>query len=329
MGECLTVAAYMPRPVKRKPPAYAPGQRPFAAPREEPIQWLPEPQVAAFLAAGTSAFRLATSPSGWIERFADDLLLSYKDDATLDRLRAGLDASAFTPRRLYAKFLPRQNAGRIAPVLLAGDASLPPRVEVSENGVRYGLDFEAGYSAGLFLDQRHNRAFLRRRAPARVLNTFAYTCSFSVVAALAGARTTSLDLSAKSLDRGRENFAVNTLSTDGHVFLADDVLEVLPRLVRRGEKFDAIILDPPTFSRGAKGRKWQVEHDLESLLLTALELASPGAAILLSTNCARLNRRELEQLARHCVKTSRLAASFHIEPALPDIPAAAGAQTLW
>jgi 23S rRNA (cytosine1962-C5)-methyltransferase len=312
-----------------KPAARNPRTPPFAVPREEPIRWLPRAQVDAFLAAGTNAFRLATSVSGWVERFADDLLLSYQDDATLDRLRAELEANAFTPRRVYGKFLPRQNAERIAPVLLEGDATLPPRVEVTENGVRYGLDFEAGYSAGLFLDQRHNRAFLRRRAPKRVLNTFAYTCSFSVVAALAGARTSSLDLSAKSLDRGRENFALNALSTDGHVFLADDVLEVLPRLVRRGEKFDAIILDPPTFSRGAKGRKWQVEEGLESLLLTALELASPGAAILVSTNCARLHRRALEQIARFCLKTARLAANFHLEPELPDIPSGARAQTLW
>ncbi len=67
--------------------------------------------------------------------------------------------------------------------------------EVTEAGVRYGLDFAGGLFRGLFIDQRENRARLRAWKPKRLLNTFAYTCSFSVVAALAGAETLSVDLS--------------------------------------------------------------------------------------------------------------------------------------
>jgi len=107
------------------------------------------------------------------------------------------------------------------------------------------------------------------------------------------------------------------------------VLDALPRLGRKGEVFDAIILDPPTFSRGHKGRRFQVEKDFETLLLAALELAAPRARILLSTNCARLDRRVLETIARFCLKVSRRAADFHTEPELPDIPTTAAAQTLW
>ncbi len=298
-----------------------------------PARWLSGPQFHALAAAGTTACRLASGDDGWVERFGDDVLVSYKNDAARDRLQAELgdwsDANAFRARRVFGKFLAKQNAERIAPVLLAGDAALPPKTEAVETAVRYGIDFEAGYSVGLFLDQRHNRACLRRRKPARLLNTFAYTCAFSVVAALAGAQTVSVDLSGKSLDRGRENFALNGLGTEGHLFWADDVLERLPRLARRGEKFDAIILDPPTFSRGAKGRRWQVENDFETLLLLALEVAAPAATLLLSTNCTRLTRRELQQIARHCLKTTRRAADFHVEPEQPDFPAGAGAQTLW
>ena len=198
--------------------------------------------------------------------------------------------------------------------------------------MKFGLDFGAGYSAGLFLDQRANRAVARTGDVRRLLNTFAYTCSFSVAAALAGAETVSVDLSKKSLDRGRENFALNGLdpiAERGHRFLADDVLEVLPRLARRGEKFDAIILDPPTFSRGNKGRKFQIEHDLEALFLAALEVAAPRARVLLSTNCTRLDRRALESIARYGLKIGRRAGDLHSEPELPDIPAAQCAQTLW
>lgn len=260
-------------------------------------------------------------------------MLSYKSDAVRDSILEGLDAwsatTGFTPRRMFGKFLPKQNEERIAPVLLRGDAAESMITVVEENGVKYTIDFEAGYSAGLFLDQRANRAFVRRLAPKRLLNTFAYTCSFSVVAALSGAETVSVDLSKKSLDRGRENFGLNGLDDSQHRFIADDVLEVLPRLGRRGDKFDCIILDPPTFSRGNKGRRFQVEEGMEQLVTAALELAAPHAQILLSTNCTKLDRRTLEQIARYCMKLARLSGSFHTEPDLPDIPPQLSAQTLW
>jgi 23S rRNA (cytosine1962-C5)-methyltransferase len=104
---------------------------------------------------------------------------------------------------------------------------------------------------------------------------------------------------------------------------------VLPRLERRGETFDLIVLDPPTFSLGNKGRRWQVEHQLADLLRTALELAAPRAHLLVSTNCTKLDRGTLEQLARFTLRTARRGADFHHEPALPDFPPGAGAQTLW
>ena len=310
-------------------------KRPFSRPSPpKPDEcWLRGDHLAALHAAGTNAHRLFSSADAWLERFGPDLLLSYKHDADRDRVLAELPAwtaeHGLEYRRLFGKWLPRQNEDRAAPALLSGEATLPMETVVEEAGMRFGLDFAAGYSAGLFIDQRANRAFVRRAGVRRLLNTFAYTCSFSVAAAMAGAETTSVDLSKKSIDRGRANFALNALDPARHSFIADDVLDVLPRLARRGEKFDAIVLDPPTFSRGNKGRKWQVENDFESLLLTALELAAPRARILLSTNCTRLNRRALEAIARFAAKSARRAVTFHQEPPLPDVPAPFAAETLW
>jgi len=304
--------------------------RPAAEPH---ARWIGSPLLAAFAAAQTDAHRIATASEAWLERFGDDLLLSYQNDPARAALLAGLGSweaeHGWPHRRLFGKFIPLQNADRIAPELLDGEPGLPLETVVRENGIRYGLDFAAGYSAGLFIDQRANRAVVRRPAIRRLLNTFAYTCSFSVAAALAGAETVSIDLSKKSLDRGRANFALNSIDLQPHRFLADDVLEVLPRLARRGEKFDCIILDPPTFSRGHKGRRFQVEHDLETLLTHAIEVATPRARILLSTNCTRLARRELERLAHFALKLNRRAGDLHAEPALPDFPPGTGAQTLW
>ena len=309
---------------------------PSPSPRKPLAHWLRGDSLAALAASGTTAHRLFSSPEAWVERFAADVLISHQNDAARDAALAGLaEWSAqhgFAPARVFGKHLPRQNEDRAAPVLLAGDAAAPLLTVVGENGMRFGLDFATGYSAGLFIDQRANRALVRRGGARRLLNTFAYTCSFSVAAALGGAETVSVDLSKKSLDRGRENFTLNGLDTTTekrHRFYADDVLDVLPRLARKGETFDTIILDPPTFSRGHKGRKFQVESDLETLLLAALALAAPRAKILLSTNCTRLTRRALETIARFALKGVRRTADFHAAAPLPDIPADSAAQTLW
>ena len=162
-----------------------------------------------------------------------------------------------------------------------------------------------------------------------MLNCFAYTCSFSVAAAVAGAKTVSVDLSQKSLERGRQNFALNNLPAIGHQFIADDIFEVLPRLARRGEKFDLIVLDPPTFSRSHSGRMFRVHSNFESLLGEALEVADRDARILLSTNCATLSERALEVMARFCLKASRRAGAFHSAPRPRDFPPAGGANSVW
>ena len=303
------------------------------SPAPRPLIWLPASALAAMRASETTAHRIASGSEAWIERFGDDALLSYKSDAARDAALAELPAwteqHALPLRRVFGKFIPRQNTERIAPTLLSGDPALPLAGVVEENGLRLAIDFAAGYSAGLFIDQRGNRAFVRRVGVKRLLNTFAYTCAFSVAAAAAGAETVSVDMSKKSLERGRENFALNSLDATPHTFLADDVLDVLPRLARRGERFDAIVLDPPTFSRGNNGRRFQVEHDLEALLLAALEVATPNARILISTNCARLDRPAIERLVRYTLKLTRRTADLHREPELLDVQARFAASNMW
>jgi 23S rRNA (cytosine1962-C5)-methyltransferase len=289
--------------------------------------------VRDFAAEHTNAYRLCTKPDGWAERYGPDALISYKTEATRDLIVHELeDWSRLANQRfeqIFARFLPKQNSERHAPQLIAGDATAPLQRTVLERSVCYALDFGAGYSAGLFLDQRENRHFVRRIAPRRLLNCCAYTCSFSVVAGLAGGSTVSIDLSQTSLTRGRENFTLNGMAINQHRFIADDVLTVLPRLARKGELFDAIILDPPTFSRSRTGKAFQVEHDFEKLLLSALEVAERNASILLSTNCTRLTERALEVMGRYCLKASRRAGTFALSVPLPDFPLGAGARSLW
>jgi 23S rRNA (cytosine1962-C5)-methyltransferase len=312
------------------------GKRPAQPVAGKPLclEWISSAVWSALVAEGTDAHRLASGPEMWLERFGHDVLLSYQTEAGRDATLAEIDqrcvAYSHHPLRVFGKHLPRHASERGAPVLLRGDAGGSLETEVREAGARYGLDFAGGYSAGLFIDQRANRTRLRVLKPKRLLNTFAYTCSFSVVAALGGAETVSVDLSRRSLARGGENFQRNGLDPKaGHRFIADDVLALLPRLARRGEKFDAIVLDPPTFSRNQAGAAFQVQRDFERLVTLALEVSAPGAKILLSVNHSAMRVANLEGAARAALKMAGRSGRFHASAPLADFPPGHGAKTVW
>jgi 23S rRNA (cytosine1962-C5)-methyltransferase len=151
-----------------------------------------------------------------------------------------------------------------------------------------------------------------------------------VAGALAGAETVSVDLSRRSLTRGEDNFRRNGLDPRaGHRFIADDVQAVLPRLARRGEKFDTIILDPPTFSRNQAGEPFQVQRDFEKLVALALDVAAPHAQMLLSVNHSAMRVADLESIARGALRIRGRSGKFSQTPALPDFPPGEGARTVW
>jgi 23S rRNA (cytosine1962-C5)-methyltransferase len=295
--------------------------------------WIDPALLWDFQAEGTDSYRLCTMEDGWVERFGRDVLISFKRVLTRERLLTELQSWAgsvgFQFRRIFARFVPRKSEERKPPRLIFGDPGGNLQTIATERHLKFGIDFGTGYSPGLFLDQRENRRYVRHIAPRRLLNCFAYTCSFSISAACRGATTLNIDVSKRYLARGRENFALNNLPTIDHRFIADDVRAVLPRLARRGEKFEAIILDPPTFSRSPGAKRFQVEEDFEKLLIDALELAERDSHVLLSTNCSALREHALEVMARYCLKATRRAATFHRSSRLPDFPPDAGASSIW
>jgi 23S rRNA (cytosine1962-C5)-methyltransferase len=295
--------------------------------------WVDPGLLRDFQSEGTDSHRLCTIEDGWVERFGSDVLISFKSvlarQQLLEELQTWADSIGFQVRRVFARFIPTKSERRESPALMVGNPGESLQAVATEWCLRFGLDFATGYSPGLFLDQRENRRYVRHIAPRRLLNCFAYTCSFSVYAACSGASTLNIDLSKKYLARGRENFALNNLPTIDHRFITDEVRSVLRRLARRGEKFDAIILDPPTFSRSPEGKTFQVQHDFESLLISALAVAERDAHVLVSTNCSVLSERALEVMARYCLKETRRAATFHRPLPLPDFPPRSGASSVW
>ncbi len=295
--------------------------------------WIEPDLLRHFDAEGTNAHRLCTATDGWVERFGRDILVSFKNQPALQRLSGELkfwaDEANLAIGRVFARLVARKEDERQPPALISGDPRQTWQTIATERHIQFKIDLAMGFSPGLFLDQRENRSRVRQLAPRRLLNCFAYTCSFSVCAASRGALTFNVDLSSKYLARGRENFALNSLPTRDHRFIADDVRAVLPRLARRGEKFDAIILDPPTFSRSRGGKTFRIQEDFEKLLIDALQVAERDGHVLLSTNCSALREHALEVMARYCLNVLRRAASFYRTPSLPDFPPGAAASSVW
>jgi 23S rRNA (cytosine1962-C5)-methyltransferase len=288
--------------------------------------WI-SPQLAGdLLAEGTNAFRLAAGPGFWIERFGDTALISMRPGPDAKTLAASIAQTGWNPKRVLVRQLVRNPGEKDTPVLLSGDPQSSSLETVSESRLLYELDFSASYSPGLFPDQRLNRFFLKERKPRRVLNTFAYTCAFSVAAASVGAETLSVDVSKSSLQRGRRNFELNQISPEGHRFVPEDVPTFLRRLIKRGETFDAIILDPPTFGRSGAGKTFRFERDFPALLECAHQLSALGAAILLSTNFTAWGEASLIDCARGILPSK---TKFHQIPAPPDFFGNAPSATVW
>lgn len=216
----------------------------------------------------------------------------------VDAVRLGL-----TPALpVYGKAPPRRLAeltGQTMHAELDNDA-LPGDQWVLENGVLLRVGLGRGLPTGLYLDLRNGRRLLQQEAKGlRVLNTFAYTCGVQVAAAVGGAvRTLSIDAAQPALDEGHKSLQANGVSDPGaHTQLRGDVLAVLPRLARRGERFDWVVLDPPSYAK-VKERRFSVLHDYPELVALAAQVLVPGGRLLACANHLELDHKKLERLVR-------------------------------
>lgn len=161
---------------------------------------------------------------------------------------------------------------------------------VVEYGVKFNVNLQDYLDTGLFLDHRETRQMAASLAKGkRLLNLFAYTSSFSVHAALAGAVfTKSVDLSNTYTNWSQNNFILNSISTKNHQIVRADCLKFLEEEVRSNAQYDVIVIDPPTISRSKKMEKmFDVQQDYFFLITKAVKLLSKGGVILFSTNSRR------------------------------------------
>jgi 23S rRNA (cytosine1962-C5)-methyltransferase len=295
---------------------------------------------------------------GWHVERLGDFLLSQSEAALTGAQSAKLTEllQLLHLRGAYHKRLDRRvrqsKTEQASPQLVLGEPA-PERFTVRENGLTFELSFTEGYSYGLFLDQRDNRRRLltghlaagfelgsvlraaccvtegqsppdavTRHAPrTTLLNCFAYTCAFSVAAAKAGAHTTSLDLSKKYLEWGKRNFALNGLDPAAHDFIYGDVFDWLRRLAKKGRQFDAVLLDPPTFSQSKESGVFRAEKDYGKLVALALPLVKPDGILFASTNCTTLPPEEfLATIEAMVQRAGRRIVRQHYVPQPPDFP---------
>jgi 23S rRNA (cytosine1962-C5)-methyltransferase len=247
----------------------------------------------------TNALRLFDGSADGLPGLAIDDFAGRWIVQTLDERVPNLDP-ATGYRSLYWKRL--MKTSKTGPTHLGGELVEDP-FEVLESGLPFEIDFRAGYSPGLFLDQRANRDKLRGLARDRsVLNTFSYTCAFGVAAAFGGASTTvNLDLSRHYLDWGKRNYEINRINLDSHDFIYGDVFDWLRRFQRRGRTFDLIVLDPPTFSRDRKSKVFRIQEDYGELANLAFKCLNKNGRLFCSMNFRGLTLDEFLRILRTAV----------------------------
>ena len=289
----------------------------------------------------TDAFRVIHGAAdGWpglyVDRLAGFLLAQSElplGPTDLKFLAKSMErlAAAGVYHKLLRRHVQKSSVEAASPQLVLGTAA-PEEFVIRENGAQFALRFSEGYSVGLFLDQRDNRRRLLTRyvapefaldglAGGETLNAFAYTCGFSVCAAKAGARVTSLDLSKKYLDWGKRNFELNGLDPARHDFIFGDVFDWMRRLAKKSRLYDAILLDPPTFSRSKEHGVFQAEKDYGELAAAALPLLKPGGVLFASTNAATLQPGDfLQSLSNAILASQRTIQQLQFIPQPPDFP---------
>ncbi|HEV8689656.1 MAG TPA: class I SAM-dependent methyltransferase, partial [Ideonella sp.] len=165
----------------------------------------------------------------------------------------------------------------------------PTELAITENGWRFALDIAGGHKTGFYLDQRDNRArladWVRRFGLKRVLNCYSYTGGFGVAALAGGAEAVvNVDSSAPALARAAAHVTLNGFDAARHQAVDADVNAYLREALKSGERFDAIVLDPPKFAPTAAHaeRAARAYKDINRL---GLKLLAPGG-LLLTFSCS-------------------------------------------
>ena len=268
-----------------------------------------------------------------LDAFPPVLLLTSFRAMSDEEIRAVGDALAVRWKALGAGplnwVLQLRDGGRTETRLMAGE--VPQAHEVTEDGTRYRVHLLQGQNHGLFLDMAEGRRWVRaqviQRAAAnaaaraagswapslKVLNLFAYTCAFSVVALQAGAdQVVNMDMASGALAVGQQNHRLNDV-LKGASFLGHDIFKSWGR-IGRGGPYDLVIVDPPSYQRGS----FVATKDYARLLRRLPELLAPGGHALLCLNAPELGPEFIQQRAAEAAPALSFVERLANPPAFAD-----------
>lgn len=179
---------------------------------------------------------------------------------------------------------------------------IPDVFEVTYHHLVFRLKLMGFKHTGLFPEQAVNWNLLEKiikesSRPLKVLNLFAYTGAASIVALKSGASVVHVDSSRGMVDWAKENVIANHLEEKPIRFLVDDCLKFVKREIRRGNKYDIILMDPPSFGRGSKNEVWTIEKNLFELVSECTKLMSEDFQLfLINSYSTGLSKTVLENL---------------------------------
>lgn len=276
------------------------------------VQWLSEidrrQRLYGFLQEPEECLRLIHRPELRLDQFGSQIWFYwYQNQAPHERdlARCEFVAGLLKKRWLLRKM---QNRGEDPNARwLWHSADWQSSWQAREKGFLFQFHSEQGQSPGLFLDQRENRQRLQQISQGKkVLNLFAYTCGFSLSAAVGGAEeVTSVDLSRPFLEWGQHNFNLNSLESAQYHCHKQESLLFLRGALKRGRKFDLIVCDPPSFGRHQDG-VFRLDREIEGLLRLCWDCLAPGGQILLSCNLEKWSLPEFRDLIQKTLRSARV-----------------------
>lgn len=261
------------------------------------------PAIAAKEGEALTAYRVVHGegdylPGITVDRYGDYLVIHLYSGSLEPHLKVLLDAldEIYKPKGIYMqrRFRPLGGEGPREPAELVRGAVAPVELEVSEGGLRFGVDVTSPLSSGLFLDLRLGRQAVAARSKGRrVLNLFSYTGALSLYAMAGGAtEVVSVDLAARAHARARRNLTLSGLQETGHEFITGDAMAIMARMAERKRHFDMVIIDPPAFAQG-RDKNFSVQRDYRDLVRSALLLCRPGALLCCVANAAKFSIEDL------------------------------------
>ncbi len=188
---------------------------------------------------------------------------------------------------------------------------VPDVWSIDYNGLKFNLKPMGFKHTGLFPEQSVNWSLMQElikgaKRPIKVLNLFAYTGGATLACLKAGAAVTHVDASKGMVAWAKENAAISGLADKQVRWLVDDCKKFVEREIRRGNKYDGIVMDPPSYGRGPNGEVWKLENNLEELLnLTSRLLSDEPLFFLLNTYTAGISSTVLNYMVEEYIAKGR------------------------